>query len=287
MADDSESTGRKKYVRDLPPLGIDESEANPAEYAESSLGQVFRVKRTQIEMMKDRNYKLLSGIDNDPLFEEELGKSPEQMIRQILLFREIVVNEMSEDKHFLEVLNSRYEGTATDGKLNVINIDYPIPKLKTSSSGISDFSLNSAKKVIETYGRESMDSRAHVIIISETKIQKNAVKEFNKNPNISIEFFTFNFLKTNPSRHFLVPTHTLLSLEEKNNIIRKNKVDERRYQTISIYDPQSRYHGASVGDIFQIDRDEISYPALIPTYSIYRIVRLIDLLLPDVSNSKL
>lgn len=63
----------------------------------------------------------------------------------------------------------------------------------------------------------------------------------------------FNILK-----HGLVPKHTILSEEEKNQLLQKYKILAQQLPKISATDPVVKLIGAKVGDILKIERASLT-----------------------------
>tara|TARA_B100001093_G_C26814015_1_gene1008842 strand:- start:2 stop:631 length:630 start_codon:yes stop_codon:yes gene_type:complete len=80
---------------------------------------------------------------------------------------------------------------------------------------------------------------------------------------INIERLQFNILK-----HIYVPPHRVLSNEEKQKIKEKyNIIDDKKFPSISRFDPVSQVYGIRPGELFEIDRS--SKTAIVAKY--YRI----------------
>jgi DNA-directed RNA polymerase subunit H (RpoH/RPB5) len=195
----------------------------------------------------------------------------------IIDFRDEFKNTMKSKEHFLNTLDCVYEGKKTNGEIEQVYVVYAIPR-KNTKGDLSQFGKASADKIItDLADPNATSSYRHIIIMSEVSISSQGASELNFNRHVLFEFMTFDFMKIDRTANFLVPKHELLTLEQKGKIIRENGIDERKYARISVDDPQSRYYGATIGDMFLIYRNEISYNALVPNYRYYRIVEAIDL----------
>jgi DNA-directed RNA polymerase I, II, and III subunit RPABC1 len=69
-----------------------------------------------------------------------------------------------------------------------------------------------------------------------------------------IEHFEENELMVNITKHELVPTHILLTSDEKAALLLRYRVKESQLPKIQINDPVSRYYGLVRGDVVKIDR---------------------------------
>lgn len=91
-------------------------------------------------------------------------------------------------------------------------------------------------------------------IVVFTNHASSQVKTFLKDSdiNLDLEIFDKYELGFNVTKHVLVPKHTLLSCDEKKELLKKYK--QKNLPQIRITDPVSKYYGAKVGDIFYISR---------------------------------
>lgn len=104
-------------------------------------------------------------------------------------------------------------------------------------------------KIIKT---EEMEIK-HIILVSEDGLTPSANKYIQTYP-LTIEFFLFDELKFNITKHKLVPKHVLLNHKESLEII--NYYGKLRLPQIKQKDIVSRYFKAEVGQIFRIYRNE-------------------------------
>ncbi len=68
---------------------------------------------------------------------------------------------------------------------------------------------------------------------------------------IDIEFYNYEDLKINPTKHILVPKHEVVSIKEATEIKRKHG---KYLPLLLIKDPISRYYGFKKGDVVKITR---------------------------------
>ena len=118
---------------------------------------------------------------------------------------------------------------------------------------------------------ESMDIQVpsySVIIVLKEKLNTVMKREHGSNLFENVEFFMLNELKFNKTKYPLVPKHTLLMEEEKEEILKRYSAKLSDMPVISKNDPIVRYYGGKSGQMFEITR---STKAGIVKY--YRIVR--------------
>ena len=84
----------------------------------------------------------------------------------------------------------------------------------------------------------------------------NNIKEIWLTDNIYISIINIERLQYNILKHEMVPKHTILSLEEKNELKDKfNITDDEMLPNISYFGPVSQLIGIRPGDICKIDRN--------------------------------
>lgn len=110
------------------------------------------------------------------------------------------------------------------------------------------------------------------IIVCNKGLSNNAEKLL-KQINLSsddffLEFFKFDDLLINISKHELVPKHELCSEEEKRLVLKKYRAKETQLPKILQTDPMARYLGARKGELVKINRDSETAGQ----YIVYRIV---------------
>lgn len=67
--------------------------------------------------------------------------------------------------------------------------------------------------------------------------------------------FSFDELLYNVTKHILVPQHIPLTINEKNDLLKKYTIVSNQLPKILKSDPVARYYGMKKGDVFKIVRD--------------------------------
>lgn len=112
----------------------------------------------------------------------------------------------------------------------------------------------------------------HYIFIIETSFTPKVREEINtKFPFVRIEVFMFDEMLFNPTSHYLVPRHELLTSDEVQEL--SSHVDLNKIPWISIEDPIVKYYGYKVGDIIRIHRMNLVLDTIIDEYITYRMVK--------------
>ena len=140
--------------------------------------------------------------------------------------------------------------TVVNDSLIVIKIDdakVGINTVKYIASSLEDYKVN------------------HAIVLynnSITAFAKNSLETLFKEGN-KIEFFLYEELMYNVTKHKLVPQHILLSQSEKKEVLKAYSVSEKKVPFILRTDPVSRYFGAQSGQLFKIIRDSnVTYKSI-------------------------
>jgi DNA-directed RNA polymerase I, II, and III subunit RPABC1 len=82
------------------------------------------------------------------------------------------------------------------------------------------------------------------------KLSHTAVKAIDESSkNYDLEVFSMKELLFNVTRHEYVPTHMLLTDEEKEEVLRERKVSESKARKILVTDPVARYYGGKRADV--------------------------------------
>ena len=93
------------------------------------------------------------------------------------------------------------------------------------------------------------------LIIISGKISSQTKKKIQEIKNeLLIEIFTLSELTVNIIEHELVPKHILLSLKEKEDLLKRYRIKDSQLPKILMSDPVARYLGLKRGDVVKIER---------------------------------
>ena len=92
---------------------------------------------------------------------------------------------------------------------------------------------------------------AIVVLKGTTSIAR---KELDSLHPCKIEIFTQDELMVNITEHDLVPRHELLTVEQKQEVLKKYRVKEFQLPKIQVEDPIARYFGVRKGQVMKITR---------------------------------
>ena len=165
-------------------------------------------------------------------------------------------------ENILKMLEKRkiiksYE-TELKNLIDIIEVNKTIYEIQTLektiySINIVNYKLSSViqNSPLDEYLSNNID--VHKIIIGKD-VSKKVIKQITSDYKNTEFFFECEMIRdiTNPG---FVPKHYLLNKEETNEIL--IKFTENELSKILVTDPQSRYYGAKIGNIFRIERPSI------------------------------
>jgi DNA-directed RNA polymerase I, II, and III subunit RPABC1 len=112
----------------------------------------------------------------------------------------------------------------------------------------------------------------HYILIIEAPFTPKVRDEIATNyPYLRIEVFMFEEMLFNPTIHYLVPQHEVLTPDEVQELA--SHIDLSKIPWISVEDPIVRYYGYKVGDVLRIHRRNMVLDTIVDQYITYRMVK--------------
>ena len=189
--------------------------------SQEELSLLFKVYKTLNKMMEDRGY-----LKSD---EKEINYDS---------FLETIKEEKCMKGIFCKLLDKN------DPKKKILLYYQYIPTQKLNMETIKSFiDILSKSKVNEG------------LIIIPGKISDQAKKKIQEIKNeLLIEIFTLSELVVNITEHELVPKHILLSLKEKEDLLKRYRIKDSQLPKILMSDPVARYLGLKRGDVVKIER---------------------------------
>lgn len=175
-------------------------------------------------------------------------------ILEILKMREFDISEY--DNFTVEELHSMIQNQQLDllvsGKSKQVYVKYNITKTLRPNN-IYDY-------IEDLFNIENtLNKQDDLIIINKDEPNEtllNTIKDIWLKDNIYISIINIDRLQYNILNHELVPKHTILSLEEKNQLKEKFNINnDDMLPNISYFSPVSQVLGIRPGDICKIDRN--------------------------------
>ena len=218
----------------------------------------FRVKTTQLEMLMERGFNIR---DEDYILKLGLEYPDEAHLRYHQLCQQLSVETEQTVRQMMTRIYDSMDGTRR------VLVYYP-----ETPSGGKKVGKDVTQQIVLKLQTENL---AHVIIISDAVLSPDFQKEFINMPSYRMEYFRYNDLMFNPTKHFLNSKHQLLSREEGQKILkdaRDKNIEFENFSKMSYQDMTARYYGALPGRIFAINRRALGYSTLAADTLTYRIV---------------
>ena len=234
------------------------------DFDQSLIKQMFKVKITLAEMLRDRGYM----IDKDQWLLDETTKTTD------FLHHYERISSQSEGT-FRESLAQTYEkDNDPTGKFS-LRVFFPeTPVQGGEKKGIGKAQIDRILKYMTDH------TVTRVIIVTETALSSQAAGQLRKYPAWHLEHFMYKELGYNVTKHFFVPAHRLMNLDEITQFLEGNDINIEDLPIMSIQDPIARYYGAKAGDLFEVERFDIIGTSMVSNSLAHRAVREIPLIMP-------
>ncbi|CAJ2666427.1 DNA-directed RNA polymerases II and IV subunit 5A-like [Trifolium pratense] len=202
--------------------------------SEKEVTKLYRVHRTILEMLRDRNYLVLDSEVNMSI-EEFKAKFGENMKRVDLTILKANKDDPSDQ----------------------IYVFFP----DNNKIGV---------QVVTTYrNRMITDNVRRGILVLQVQVSSKARAELaNLSAKVRMEVFMEDELLVNITQHELVPKHQVLTDAEKKELLKTYTCQETQLPKMLITDPVAKYYGLNRGQVVRITRQSETAGV----YITYRIV---------------
>lgn len=218
--------------------------------------RLFDIKRTQLEMVRDRGYDI----------------TPEEVILTMTLEQYVhYVNEQLPQNggSVRAALSRSYLSIQTyDGIKRAMLVYYGSSQKKKNEPG-KKVSIDVARQFINLIQRYAIYD---AILIADGPLGSKAATELNKITRQKWQVFDESDLTYNPTKHVDTPYHELLSPKEAQAKLREMRTDVSKLLLIKTTDPIVRYYGWPRGGLVRIHRDDSAVSILAPKSINYRII---------------
>eukprot|EP00753_Platysulcus_tardus_P006586 PLAT14326.1.p1 GENE.PLAT14326.1~~PLAT14326.1.p1 ORF type:complete len:208 (+),score=95.64 PLAT14326.1:35-658(+) len=186
-----------------------------------AVSNMFRVRKTLFKMLRKRGYNVGRAMMEQTL-EEFTAELPDGVVRR--------------DQLMLMMTKADDE---TDGMI----VFFP----EDESVGVRPVS-----ECCSTLKREGVKNGILVIKGRLTSYARDALEKLSD--KFTVEYFTEAELLVDITEHRLVPEHSVLSEDEKMELLARYKLDETQLPRILLTDPVARYYGLKRGQVMRIVR---------------------------------
>jgi|DewCreStandDraft_4_1066084.scaffolds.fasta_scaffold02813_3 DNA-directed RNA polymerase I, II, and III subunit RPABC1 len=251
----------------------------------SSAANLLKVKKTQLEMIRDRGYDiseekhLLEPDYDENKFLSEYNRLLEETNKRIREENDRITGKraLKQPELTFRDLLSRIYMNSEGSKLLVKYAEPPSP---------SDKSKHLNVEYIDRFTELAMkEGVTWAILISEQDLSTTAGKRLEEYPTIHFQHFFEDELRFNPTKHYLVPRHELLSPQEAQAFLRENKLVptklphlkyvppfSRTGERKAFIDPIVKYYGFLPGQIVRIYRENFITETPVDKIVTYRYV---------------
>lgn len=195
-------------------------EENKKEDPEVFNNKMYRIRRTVLQMLSDRNYDIGDQLEDD--FETFKMNNYDILEDQKLTGFTINCTHRLDHDDCIQV---RFDRTEVNVKVG--------------------------KEIFKELSKERV--KHCIFIVKEAKATPKIIEAFQK-VNYKVEFFTQKEMMINITHHNLVPKHEPLTEQEKEELLRCYKITELQLPYISRNDPICRYFGVEPGIVMRITR---------------------------------
>jgi DNA-directed RNA polymerases I, II, and III subunit RPABC1 len=195
---------------------------------EQEMSRLFRIRRTILELLRDRGYIVL---DN----EQDLEMTREEFNQRFIA--------ASGSRESLTMLKQK-----ADEPSDQIYVFFP-EEAKGKAVGVKPITAK-----VDRMERDRIDRAIMVLQTGLTPHAKQAVERLSAGQRLRMEVFFENELLVNITRHILVPMHEVMSEEDKRALLKRYKLKESQLPRIQRSDPVARYYGLLPGMVVKITR---------------------------------
>lgn len=212
--------------------------------------RMFDIKRTQLELVRDRGYDITreSTFLNCNVEEFYIYFKRQSEQQKVPIWTLLSADYYTTDDNPKRMVAFYATKIKPDGK------KIPISVIKLFVDQITRFSCHEA------------------ILIIDQPLSSSSAKTLQAVTDVKWQVFYDTDLTYSPIKHVDVPVHRLLSPEEAEAKLREMKTQATHVPYIKVTDPVIRYYNWPIGGLVKIERDDFSVSILSPKSINYRLI---------------
>lgn len=244
------------------------------------LKYLLNVKRTQIEMMRDRGFRIndteLRLLDDD-YDESAFYEDYSDMTKSIRESPSPLIDKKTKGEFLnisLSMIYFSVDGKKASYVFYMDNIE--------SDNKATEKQLRILNNIINLFivSEYNIDT---IVIISKEEIGDNDKNKFIiPLKEYYIQLFVFNDLSVNKTKHKYVPQHVILSEQEATNYYKRTNTSPDEQKEICYDDQIVKYYGGKPGQLVKIYRKEILVPMTVKREIVHRIITRYSVYTTDV-----
>ncbi|GJZ69739.1 DNA-directed RNA polymerases II and IV subunit 5A [Tanacetum coccineum] len=219
--------------------------------SEEEIKRLFRIRKTVMEMLKDRNY-LVGEFEIEMDKRTFINKYGDNMKREDLVISKSLKNDSSEQGVFSTDSFSAVRGV----NKSQIKLKQTLPKygwvIYVFFPDEAKVGVKTIKNYINRMKSENVTRGILVVQQNLTPFARTCISEIST--KFHLEVFQEAELLVNVKNHVLVPEHQVLTNEEKRTLLERYTVKETQLPRIQVSDPVARYYGLKRGQVVKIIR---------------------------------
>jgi len=217
------------------------------------LTQCGRVKKTSVEMMRDRGYNV-----KDELWILDPTSNLTDLAISLNYLKKSATNNVSLCSSLGNVyFAASISNTNVNDSPSSIAVHFLDRNFDESRQRDKMVSTEQFKAVLREYSKQKANK---CLLIVPTKLSPQARKEASRS-NLGI--MHHDELKFNVARHCMVPKHIGISKEDAAIFFESRKIDSHQLPLLRESDPVAKYYGYAKGTLVKIER---------PGWTVYRVV---------------
>lgn len=186
----------------------------------------------------------------------------EQNQRVLAIIR--TTKEMLADRGYqkidVQVESQQTRGEEKDENIFEITGEHKVRKIDNYPEKILvEYKQECTLSTVKRIENNSVYAHCRYVLITDKAPNQTVVQRFrtmrtDPTKQLTVELFESRRMVFNVTHHYLVPKHTLLTADEKQQLLKDIKADESQLQTIEPNDPVAKYYGMLEGDVVMITR---------------------------------